>query len=317
MELTRMTAAELSAALAQGEVSATEVTRAHLDRIAAVDDRVHAFLHVAADSALEQAAEVDAKRKAGGNLGPLAGVPIAVKDVFTTTGMPTTCGSRIREGWHPPYEATITRRLKQAGAIILGKTNMDEFAMGSSTENSAYGPSHNPWDLDKIPGGSSGGSAAAVAAYEAPLAIGTDTGGSIRQPAAVCGIVGTKPTYGGSSRYGVVAFASSLDTPGPFGRTVLDAALLHEAMSGHDPMDSTSIDAPVPPVVAAARHGDVAGLRIGVVTDLSGEGYQPGVIRRFSEAVELLESLGAKITEIRCPHFKYALPAYYLIAPSA
>jgi aspartyl-tRNA(Asn)/glutamyl-tRNA(Gln) amidotransferase subunit A len=316
MELTRMTAAELSAALSKGDTTATEVTQAHLDRIAAVDDRVHAFLHVAADKALAQAAQIDEERKQGTVRSPLAGVPIAVKDVFTTTGMPTTCGSRILEGWHPPYDATITTRLKQAGAIILGKTNMDEFAMGSSTENSAYGPSHNPWDLDKIPGGSSGGSAAAVAAYEAPLAIGTDTGGSIRQPAAVCGIVGTKPTYGGSSRYGVVAFASSLDTPGPFGRTVLDTALLHEAMSGHDPMDSTSIDAPVPPVVAAAREADVSGMRIGVVTDLSGEGYQSGVLARFAEAVELLESLGAKVTEVSCPHFKYALPAYYLIAPS-
>src|SRR5689334_16453869 len=316
MELTRMTAAELSKALDSKEVSATEVTQAHLDRIAAVDDRVHAFLHIAADQALEQAATIDEERRQGTVRSPLAGVPIAVKDVFTTTGMPTTAGSRILEGWHPPYDATITTRLKQAGAIILGKTNMDEFAMGSSTENSAYGTSHNPWDLDKIPGGSSGGSAAAVAAYEAPLSIGTDTGGSIRQPAAVCGIVGTKPTYGGSSRYGVVAFASSLDTPGPFGRTVLDTALLHEAMSGHDPMDSTSIDAPVPPVVAAAREADVSGMRIGVVTDLSGEGYQPGVLARFAEAVELLESLGAKVTEISCPHFKYALPAYYLIAPS-
>src|SRR5947209_1327647 len=315
-ELTRMTAAELSAALAKKDVTATEVTQAHLDQIAAVDGKVHAFLHVAADQALDQARQIDEERKKGTIRSPLAGVPVAVKDVFATTGMPTTCGSRILAGWHPPYDATITTRLKNSGAIILGKTNMDEFAMGSSTENSAYGVTHNPWDLDKIPGGSSGGSAAAVAAYEAPLAIGTDTGGSIRQPAAVCGIVGTKPTYGGSSRYGVVAFASSLDTPGPFGRTVLDTALLHEVMSGHDPMDSTSIDAPVPPVVAAAREADVSGMRIGVVTDLSGDGYQPGVLSRFADAVELLESLGAKVTEVSCPHFRYALPAYYLIAPS-
>ena len=213
--------------------------------------------------------------------------------MFTTRGMPTTCGSRILDDWHPPYDATIVERLRQAGAIILGKTNMDEFAMGSSTENSAFGPSHNPWDLARVPGGSSGGSAAAVAAYEAPLAIGTDTGGSIRQPASVCGIVGTKPTYGGSSRYGVVAFASSLDTPGPFGRTVLDAALLHEVMSGHDPCDATSVDAPVPPVVAAARQADVSGMTIGVVPEFTGEGIQPGVLARFNEAVELLESLGA------------------------
>ena len=315
-ELITMTAAELSAAMAAGEVSAADVTEAHLDRIAAVDDQVKAFLHVAADDARARAREVDARRKAGEPLGPLAGVPVAVKDLFTTVGMPTTCGSKILEGWRPPYESTITQRLRNAGAILIGKTNMDEFAMGSSTENSGYGPSHNPWDLAKVPGGSSGGSAAAVAAHMAPLALGTDTGGSIRQPAAVCGIVGTKPTYGGSSRYGVVAFASSLDTPGPLGRTVLDTALLHEAMSGYDPMDSTSIDAPVPPVVEAARHGDVAGLRIGVVTEFAGDGYQPGVMARFTEAVELLESLGAKVTEISCPHFKYALPAYYLIAPS-
>jgi aspartyl-tRNA(Asn)/glutamyl-tRNA(Gln) amidotransferase subunit A len=315
-EIITMTAADLSAAIATGDLSAAEVTAAHLDRIGAVDDKVKAFLHVAADDALAQARRVDAKRKAGEPLGPLAGVPVAVKDLFTTVGMPTTCGSKILEGWHPPYESTITRRLRDAGAILLGKTNMDEFAMGSSTENSGYGPSHNPWNLDRVPGGSSGGSAAAVASYEAPLALGTDTGGSIRQPAAVCGVVGTKPTYGGSSRYGVVAFASSLDTPGPFGRNVLDAALLHEAMSGHDPCDSTSIDAPVPPVVEAARHGDVAGLRIGVVTEFSGDGYQPGVMSRFTEAVELLESLGAKVTEVSCPHFRYALPAYYLIAPS-
>ena len=311
-----MSAAELSAALAGREVSATEVTRAHLDRVDTVNAQINAFLHVAADSALAQARDIDARRANDEELGPLAGVPVAVKDVFATKGLPTTCGSRILEGWHPPYDATIVRRLKQSGAIILGKTNMDEFAMGSSTENSAYGPSRNPWDLDKVPGGSSGGSSAAVAAYEAPLAIGTDTGGSIRQPAAVCGIVGTKPTYGGSSRYGVIAYASSLDTPGPFGRTVLDAALLHEAMSGYDPMDSTSIDAPVPPVVAAAREADVSGMRIGVVAELGGEGYQPGVLARFAESVELLESLGAKVTEVSCPHFRYALPAYYLIAPS-
>jgi aspartyl-tRNA(Asn)/glutamyl-tRNA(Gln) amidotransferase subunit A len=315
-ELTRMTAAGLAAAIAAGEVSALEVTDAHLARIEQVDDRVHAFLHVAADGAREAARAVDRRRAAGGPLGPLAGVPLALKDVFTTVDMPTTCGSAILEGWQPPYDATITKRLREAGVVILGKTNMDEFAMGSSTENSAYGPSHNPWDLTTVPGGSSGGSSSAVAAFEAPLGVGTDTGGSIRQPAAVCGLTGVKPTYGGNSRYGVVAFASSLDTPGPLARTVLDAALLHEVMSGHDPCDSTSVDAPVPPVVAAARQADVSGLTIGVVSEFSGEGYQPGVLSRFGETVELLESLGAKVTEVSCPHFTYALPAYYLIAPS-
>ncbi len=315
-ELTRLTAAEIAAAVASGEVSAVEVTQAHLDRIVAVEPAVRAFLHVAGIGALAAAEDVDRRRAAGEPLGPLAGVPLALKDVLTTKDMPTTCGSKILVGWRPPYDATVTRRLRDAGVIILGKTNMDEFAMGSSTENSAFGPSANPWDLTRIPGGSSGGSSAAVAAYEAPLAIGTDTGGSIRQPAAVCGIVGMKPTYGGSSRYGLVAFASSLDTPGPLARTVLDAALLHEVMSGHDPCDATSVDAPVPPVVAAARQADVAGLRVGVVSELGGEGYQAGVQARFAEAVELLESLGAKVTEVSCPHFRYALPAYYLIAPS-
>jgi aspartyl-tRNA(Asn)/glutamyl-tRNA(Gln) amidotransferase subunit A len=314
--LTRMTAADIAALIAGGDVSAAEVAQAHLDRIAATDGSVHAFLHVAAERALAAARSVDAQRMAGEPLGPLAGVPLALKDVFTTADMPTTCGSRILGGWRPPYDATVTRRLRRAGVIILGKTNMDEFAMGSSTENSAFGPSHNPWDLARVPGGSSGGSAAAVAAFQAPLAVGTDTGGSIRQPAAVCGIVGVKPTYGGSSRYGVVAFASSLDTPGPLARNVLDAALLHEAFSGHDPSDSTSIDAPVPPVVAAARNPDVSGMKIGVVTELGGDGYQPGVLARFNEAVALLESAGAKIIEVSCPHFRYALPAYYLIAPS-
>jgi aspartyl-tRNA(Asn)/glutamyl-tRNA(Gln) amidotransferase subunit A len=315
-ELTRMSAAGIAAAIAGGEVSALEVTDAHLARIGEVDDRVSAFLHVAADGARRAARAVDERRAAGEALGPLAGVPLALKDLFTTTDMPTTCGSAILNGWRPPYDATITQRLRQAGVVILGKTNMDEFAMGSSTENSAFRPSHNPWDLARVPGGSSGGSSAAVAAFEAPLGVGTDTGGSIRQPAAVCGVVGVKPTYGGSSRYGVVAFASSLDTPGPLARTVLDAALLHEAMSGHDPCDSTSVDAPVPPVVAAARQADVSGLTIGVVPELGGEGYQSGVLTRFGEAVELLESLGAKVVEVSCPHFVYALPAYYLVAPS-
>jgi len=315
-ELTTLTAAQTAKAIAVGDVSAVDVTRAHLDRIAQTDVHVRAFLHVAADQALAAARAVDGRRADGQPLGPLAGVPLALKDVFTTADMPTTCGSAILAGWQPPYDATITTRLRRAGVVILGKTNMDEFAMGSSTENSAFGPSHNPWDLSRVPGGSSGGSAAAVAAYQAPLGIGTDTGGSIRQPAAVCGLVGVKPTYGGSSRYGLVAFASSLDTPGPLARTVLDAALLHEVMSGHDPCDSTSLDSPVPPVVAAATHADVAGLRIGVVTELSGDGYSPGVLARFGEAVDLLESLGAKIAEVSCPHFGYALPAYYLIAPS-
>ncbi|HEX9032229.1 MAG TPA: Asp-tRNA(Asn)/Glu-tRNA(Gln) amidotransferase subunit GatA [Streptosporangiaceae bacterium] len=315
-ELITLTAAQMAAAVAAGEVSSVELTRAHLDRIALTDVQVRAFLHVAEEQALAAARAVDARRAAGEPLGPLAGVPLALKDVFTTTDMPTTCGSQILARWQPPYDATVTARLRAAGVVILGKTNMDEFAMGSSTENSAFGPSRNPWDLNRVPGGSSGGSAAAVAAYQAPLGIGTDTGGSIRQPAAVCGLVGVKPTYGGSSRYGLVAFASSLDTPGPLSRTVLDAALLHEAISGHDPCDSTSLDAPVPAVVTAARNADVAGLRVGVVTELGGEGYAPGVIARFNEAVELLESLGAKITEVSCPHFSYALPAYYLIAPS-
>lgn len=315
-ELTRMSAAALAGAIAAGEVSALAVTEAHLARIEAVDNKVNAFLHVASDRAREAARAVDRRRATGEVLGPLAGVPLALKDVFTTEDMPTTCASRILEGWRPPYDATVTQRLRQAGVVILGKANMDEFAMGSSTENSAFGPSRNPWDLARVPGGSSGGSAAAVAAWEAPIAIGTDTGGSIRQPAAMCGLVGVKPTYGSSSRYGLVAFASSLDTPGPLARTVMDAALLHEAISGHDPHDSTSVNAAVPPVVAAARQADVSGLRIGIVPELSGEGYQPGVMARFSEAVELLETLGAKITEVSCPYFSYALAAYYLIAPS-
>src|SRR5512133_1227711 len=276
-DLTRRTAADLADALRSGEVSSVEATQAHLDRIAAVDTAVHAFLHVASQEALATARDVDARRAAGEELHPMAGVPIAVKDVVVTRGLPTTAGSRILEGWIPPYDATLVERLRAAGMPILGKTNMDEFAMGSSTEHSAYGPTHNPWDLTRIPGGSGGGSSAVVAAYEAPLAIGTDTGGSIRQPAAVTGTVGGKPTYGGVSRYGLVALANSLDQAGPVTRTVRDAALLHEVIGGHDPLDSTSIDQPLPDLVAAVRYGaegDLTGVRIGVVKELGGEGYQ-------------------------------------------
>ncbi|MER7363033.1 Asp-tRNA(Asn)/Glu-tRNA(Gln) amidotransferase subunit GatA [Nonomuraea wenchangensis] len=316
MSLIRKTAAQLGSMIAAGEVSAVEVAEAHLDRMAEVEPKVQAFLHVDREVTLEQARAVDARLRAGEKLGPLAGVPIAHKDIFTTRDMPTTAASKILEGWRPPYDATVTARLREAGLVILGKTNLDEFAMGSSTENSAYHVTRNPWDLTRVPGGSSGGSSAAVAAYEAPLSTGTDTGGSIRQPASVTGIVGMKPTYGGSSRYGLIAFASSLDTPGPFARNVLDAALLHEAFSGHDPMDSTSIDAPVPSVVEAARNPDIAGLRVGVVKEFSGEGYQTGVLARYHEAVKLLESLGATVVEVSCPSFTTALPAYYLIAPS-
>ena len=315
-DITRRSAAELAHALATREISAVEATQVHLERIAAVDDQVHAFLHVDTDGALSAARTVDERRAAGEELHVLAGVPIAVKDVMATKGLPTTCGSKILQGWIPPYDATLVTRLRAAGMPILGKTNMDEFAMGSSTEHSAYGPTHNPWDLERIPGGSGGGSSAAVAAYEAPLAIGTDTGGSIRQPAAVTGTVGTKPTYGGVSRYGLVALASSLDQAGPCTRTVLDAALLHSVIGGHDPMDSTSIDAPVPPVVEAARRADVKGMRIGVVKELGGEGYQAGVRARFEESVKLLVDAGAEVVEVSCPHFDYALAAYYLILPS-
>lgn len=312
----RQTAAETAAQIAAGDVSAVEVAEAHLARIDAVDEKVHAFLHVDREGALARARAVDAKRERGEKLGPLAGVPLALKDIFTTEGVPTTAGSKMLQGWVPPYDATVTRRLKEADVVILGKTNMDEFAMGSSTENSAYGHTGNPWDLTRIPGGSGGGSSAAITAHMAALAIGTDTGGSIRQPASVTGTVGVKPTYGGVSRYGMIAFSSSLDQGGPCARTVLDAALLHEVLAGHDPMDSTSIDAPVPPVVEAARNGSVAGMRVGVVKEFRGEGYQAGVMQRFDEAVELLRELGAEVVEVSCPSFDKALAAYYLIAPA-
>jgi aspartyl-tRNA(Asn)/glutamyl-tRNA(Gln) amidotransferase subunit A len=315
-DLTRLSADQLAQGLAAKEFTSTEVTQANLDRIAAVDGDIHAFLHVDADGALATAGEIDRRRSAGEQVSYLAGVPIAIKDVLTTKGLPTTCGSKILEGWIPPYDATVTAKIKAAGLPILGKTNMDEFAMGSSTEHSAYGPTHNPWDTTRIPGGSGGGSAAAVAAFEAPLAVGTDTGGSIRQPGALTGTVGVKPTYGGISRYGLVAMASSLDQAGPVTRTVLDAALLHELIAGHDPMDSTSIPEPVPGVVAAARRADVRGLKIGIVRELGGDGFQPGVRARFDEAVELLTSAGAEVVEVSIPSLTYALGAYYLVMPS-
>ena len=309
-------ATEMATALESGEVSSVELTKAHLARIDEVDSKVKAFLHVDKAGALAQAEDVDKRRKSGEKLSPLAGVPLALKDVMVQRGIPTTCGSKMLEGWRPPYDSTVVTRLKEAGVIILGKTNMDEFAMGSSTENSAYFPTHNPWDLTRIPGGSGGGSSAALAAFEAPLAIGTDTGGSIRQPAAVTGTVGVKPTYGGVSRYGLVAFSSSLDQAGPCARTVLDAAYLHEVIGGYDPLDSTSINAPLPPLVRAAKNASVKGMKIGVIKELQGDGYQAGVLKRFNEALDELAKLGAEIVEVSCPHFKYALAAYYLIAPS-
>lgn len=309
-------ATEMATALESGEVSSVELTKAHLARIDEVDSKVKAFLHVDKAGALAQAEDVDKRRKSGEKLSPLAGVPLALKDVMVQKGIPTTCGSKMLEGWRPPYDSTVVTRLKEAGVIILGKTNMDEFAMGSSTENSAYFPTHNPWDLTRIPGGSGGGSSAALAAFEAPLAIGTDTGGSIRQPAAVTGTVGVKPTYGGVSRYGLVAFSSSLDQAGPCARTVLDAAYLHEVIGGYDPLDSTSINAPLPPLVRAAKNASVKGMKIGVIKELQGDGYQAGVLKRFNEALDELAKLGAEIVEVSCPHFKYALAAYYLIAPS-
>ena len=310
------TAAQMSEALSEGSITSVELTEAHLVQIEKVDSKVHAFLHVDRENALAQARDVDAKRKNGEKLSTLAGVPLALKDVLAQKGVPTTCGSKMLEGWRPPYDSTVVAKLKQSGVVILGKTNMDEFAMGSSTENSAYGPTHNPWDLTRIPGGSGGGSAAALASFEAPLAIGTDTGGSIRQPAAVTGTVGVKPTYGAVSRYGLVAFSSSLDQAGPCARTVLDTALLHEVIAGYDQMDSTSINAPVPQVVTAAKKLDVKGLKIGVVKELSGDGYQAGVQQRFNEALDELVKAGAEIVEVSCPNFEYALAAYYLIAPS-
>ncbi len=318
-DLTRLSAADLAAALASGEVSSVEATQAHLDRIAAVDGDIHAFLHVS-DHALDVAADIDRRRASGEVLGPVAGIPLAVKDVLVTTDMPSTSGSKILEGYMSPFDATVVARSRAAGLVPLGKTNMDEFAMGASTEHSAYGPTRNPWDLDRIPGGSGGGSAAAVAAFEAPLALGSDTGGSIRQPAHVTGTVGVKPTYGGVSRYGAIALASSLDQVGPVTRTVLDAGLLHDVIGGHDPHDSTSLTDAWPSFADAAREGArgdaLKGLRVGVISELPDSGFQPGVSSSFRSALDVLQAHGAEIVEVSAPHFEYGVAAYYLILPA-
>ena len=318
-DITNLSAAALADRLAAGEISSVEATQAHLDRIADVDGDIHAFLHVS-DHALDVAADIDRRRASGEVLGVLAGVPVAIKDVLVTTDMPSTSGSKILEGYMSPYDATVVARSRAAGLVPLGKTNMDEFAMGSSTEHSAYGPTRNPWDLERIPGGSGGGSAAAVAAYEAPLALGSDTGGSIRQPAHVTGTVGVKPTYGAVSRYGAIALASSLDQVGPVTRTVLDAGLLHDVIGGHDANDSTSLTDSWPSFAEAAREGargDVLrGLRVGVIRELGEEGFQPGVTAAFRASLSAMEAAGAEIVEISAPHFEYGVAAYYLVLPA-
>jgi len=308
------TASGIASAVSSGSVSARTVVDAHLEQIAARDGDIHAFNLVTADEARAQADAIDADIAAGRPVGPLAGVPIALKDNLCTHGIDTTCSSKILEGWKPPYDATVVSRLRAAGAISVGKTNLDEFAMGSSTENSAFGATKNPLDLSRVPGGSSGGSAAAVAAGFAPVSLGSDTGGSIRQPAALCGVVGVKPTYGMVSRYGLVAYASSLDQIGPFATTVSDAALITEVISGHDPMDSTSIPQSAPSLVGAVTQG-VSGMRIGRVTDLPG-GAEPEVMERLNAAFDALAAAGATIVDITLPSLSFALTAYYLIAPA-
>jgi len=315
-EIIKKNASELVDLMASGELSATEITKAHLDRIAEINGTINSYLHVTSEAALAVAADVDRRRAAGEKLPLLAGVPIAVKDNLTTTDAPTTSGSKILEGWIPQYDATVVTKLRDELMPILGKTNLDEFAMGSSTEFSAFGPSRNPWDIERIPGGSGGGSSSAVASYSAPLAIGSDTGGSIRFPAAVTGTVGHKPTYGAISRYGLIALASSLDQIGPVSRNVLDAALLQDVIAGHDPHDSTSLPESLGSMAEAARNGSVKGMRFGVIKQLSGEGFQPGVKKRFDETLALLTANGAEIVEVDCPSFEYAIAAYYLILPA-
>jgi aspartyl-tRNA(Asn)/glutamyl-tRNA(Gln) amidotransferase subunit A len=315
MDPTEATAAALLREMSARKISAREVSRAYLDRIERHDRDVKAFLRVDAESVLRQAGEIDERRARGERLGLLAGVPVAVKDNMCTLGEPTTCGSRMLLDYRPPYDATVIRKLRAADAIIIGKTNMDEFAMGSSTENSHFGPSKNPWDLARIPGGSSGGSAAAVSAGFAPIALGSDTGGSIRQPAALCGVVGMKPTYGRVSRYGLVAFASSLDQIGPFAHDVADTALLLQAISGHDEHDSTSVDVEVPDY-AASLDTPPERLRLGIVREFFGEGLDSEIEQAVRQAVRVYEEAGATIRDVSLPHSRYGIPAYYIVAPA-
>ena len=314
MDFTELTLTELRQALRQGETTSVAVTEAMLDRIVVVDNEVKSFLTVTDEMALEQAVAADRRRAEGADT-PLLGIPVAVKDIICTEGVPTTAGSKILEGYVPPYDAFVATRLKAAGAVILGKTNTDEFAMGSSTENSAYFVTRNPWDLEHVPGGSSGGSGAAVAARMAYAALGTDTGGSVRQPASFCGVVGLKPTYGRVSRWGIIAFASSLDQVGTFGRTVADCAAIFQVVAGYDRYDSTSLDVPVPGYEAALT-GDIQGLRVGIPKEYFIEGIEADVEAAVRAAIDKLQELGAELVEITLPHTRYALPAYYLIAPA-
>jgi len=309
---------ELHRQLMNKERSALEVTQETLARIEAVEGKVHSFLHILGKEAQATAQKVDEKIAAGEAIAPLEGIPIAIKDNMCMKGVPTTCGSRILENFVPPYESTVTGKLKEMGAVLVGKTNLDEFAMGSSTENSAYTLTCNPWDLSRVPGGSSGGSAAAVAAEEAVVSLGSDTGGSIRQPASFCGVVGLKPTYGLVSRFGLVAFASSLDQIGPFGRSVEDTAILLGAIAGHDPSDSTSLQVKIPNYTQylIPELPKEPKLKIGVITETFGEGLSDEVKTAVQAAIQQLEAIGAEIVEVSCPRFRYGLPAYYIIAPS-
>ncbi|MBF6590398.1 MAG: Asp-tRNA(Asn)/Glu-tRNA(Gln) amidotransferase subunit GatA, partial [Ktedonobacterales bacterium] len=314
-ELWQLTISEASDLLRRRELSAGQLTRAHLERINEVEGRVNAFVTVDDQQAVRDAEHIDQMRGEGKPLGPLAGIPLAIKDVLCTRGLRTTCSSRMLEHFVPSYDATVITRLREAGAIFLGKTNMDEFAMGSSTENSAFFPTHNPWDLERVPGGSSGGSAAAVAAGEAMGGLGTDTGGSVRQPGALTNTVALKPTYGRVSRFGLIAFASSLDQVGPLVRSARDCALLTQVIAGHDPLDSTSLDAPVPDYLAALT-GDIHGLRVGVPEEYLVEGVEPGVRQVVAQAIETLKSLGAEVSECSLPYTRYGVAAYYIIAPA-